>query len=71
MVATPAIAAIVRDGRSHEIANAIQGGKARGMHRLDDSLERLLRDDLIWRDDALACAHQRARFERRPATVPA
>ena len=70
MVATPAIAAIIRDGRSHEIANAIQGGKTRGMHRLDDSLERLLRDDLIWREDALACAHQRARFERRPASVP-
>jgi twitching motility protein PilT len=71
LIATPAIGAIVRDGRTHEIANAIQGGKARGMHRLDDSLERLLRDELIYRDDALACAHQRARFERRPAPVTA
>ncbi len=71
MVATPAIGAIIRDGRSHELANAIQGGKARGMHRLDDSLERLLRDELVWREDVLACAHHRGRFERRPAPVPA
>jgi twitching motility protein PilT len=65
MITTPAISSIIREGRSHEILNVIQGGKAKGMHRLDDSLDRLLRTEVIFREDALASARNRARFERK------
>jgi twitching motility protein PilT len=71
MTTTPAIASIIREGRSHEILNVIQGGKAKGMHRLDDSLDRLLKSEVIFREDALASARNRTRFERRPISAPA
>jgi twitching motility protein PilT len=69
MITTPAIASIIRDGRSHEILNVIQGGKGKGMHRLDDSLERLVREDRIYKDEALAACRNRVRFERKPTAT--
>jgi twitching motility protein PilT len=71
LFATPAVASIIRDGRSHELLNVIQAGKAKGMHRLDDSLERLVKDDVVDVNEALAACKNRGRFERRPApTAP-
>jgi twitching motility protein PilT len=69
LIATPAVSSIIRDGRSHEILNVIQGGKSKGMHRLDDSLEKLVRDDVVDPAEALSVCRNRSRFERRPAPV--
>ena len=69
MIATPAISSIIRDGRSHEILNVIQGGKAKGMHRLDDSLEKLVRDGVVDSAEALSVCRNRSRFELRPTPV--
>jgi twitching motility protein PilT len=66
MLASPAVSALIREGKSHELPNVIQSGRDRGMHRLDDSIERLLRHGLVTREEALASARQRTRFDRRP-----
>jgi len=66
MIATPAVSALVREGKSHELPNVLQSGRDKGMHRLDDSIERLLRQGQITREEALICARQRSRFDRKP-----
>ncbi len=71
LIATPAIRALIREGRTHEIPNLLQGGREKGMYRLDDSIERLLREGLIDRAEATASARSKGRFERRPTPMPA
>ena len=64
LVATPAVAGIIREGKTQDLANVIQGGKSRGMHTLDDSLERLLRSEVIEAQEAVLYARNKARFDR-------
>jgi twitching motility protein PilT len=47
MVATPAIRNLIREGKTHQIYSAMQAGAAHGMHTLDQSLARLVRDGRI------------------------
>jgi twitching motility protein PilT len=69
LIGTPAVSALVRDGKTHEIPNVLQSGRDKGMHRYDDSLEHLLRQSIITREEAVACARQRSRFDRRPLPI--
>ena len=69
MIGTPAVSALIREGKTHEIQNVLQSGRDKGMHRLDDSIERLLRHALISREEAVATARQRSRFDRKPSPV--
>ena len=55
----------VDEGRTHEIPNCLQGGRDKGMWRLDDSLEQLLRQGAISRDEAISAARSRSRFDPR------
>ena len=52
MVATPAIRAMIREGRAHQITSAMQTGKAQGMRTMNDSLANLVMRGLIRVDDA-------------------
>lgn len=63
LVATPALAGIVRDGNTHDIVNVIQGGRNLGMCTLDDSLERLVKTKTIDPREAYVHAHNKKRFE--------
>ncbi len=65
LLTTPAIQSLIREGRTHEIPNCLQGGRERGMWRLDDSLDLLLREGVISREEAVAAARSRVRFEQR------
>ncbi|MSR46265.1 MAG: PilT/PilU family type 4a pilus ATPase [Planctomycetes bacterium] len=47
MVATPAIQALIREGRTHDIPNFMQGGRDKGMWRMNDSITRLMKDGTI------------------------
>lgn len=68
--ATPAISALIRANKVHEIGNAIQCGGALGMHRFDDSIDRLLREGLIDRDEAAAHSRRRSRADRKLVGTP-
>lgn len=53
MVTTPAIKNMVREGKTHQIDNAIQTGRSLGMISMDSSLMDLYRRDLIGLDELL------------------
>lgn len=57
MTVTPAVQNMIRDGKTHQIDNAIYGGSAdRSMLSMDGELERLLRAGKIDRETALRYA---------------
>jgi len=70
LIGTPAVGALVRDGKTHELANVIQGGRDKGMHRLDDSIERLIKHGIVMREEGVVSARHRTRFDRRPLPAP-
>lgn len=44
---TPALSALIREGKTHQIPGVISQGKTRGMVSMDDSLQRLVEEDVI------------------------
>ena len=59
---TPAVAHVIRDGRTHQIASQLQTGRRQGMVDLDARLEEMLSQGLIERETALRHAKNRKRF---------
>jgi len=57
MVVTPAIAAIIREAKTHQIYSAIQVGGREGMCTMEQSLVALCRQGLIALEDALSRAN--------------
>ncbi|HXE71908.1 MAG TPA: type IV pili twitching motility protein PilT, partial [Candidatus Nitrosotenuis sp.] len=57
MIVTPAIGNLIREGRTHQIYNAIDTGASLGMIPMDRSLADLVRQGLVDMDEALAKAH--------------
>lgn len=66
LVATPAVGSLIRDGKTQDIANVIQGGRSRGMHTLDDSLAELVRQQLVTTREAACHSRNKGRFEESP-----
>ncbi len=64
MLATPAIRANIREGKTHQIPTLIQTGMDRGMFTLDQDLLRLVRDRKIKYEDALSKAQSPREFEQ-------
>lgn len=56
MTVNPAIQNLIRDGRSHQIDNAIYGGSDKGMLSMDSELQRLVRAGRITREAAIMYA---------------
>lgn len=56
MVATPAIRALIRDDKIHQIYSAMQSGKKHGMQTMNDSLYQLYVQREILMEDALRCS---------------
>ena len=52
LIATPAIKAMIRDSKIHQIPTAIQTGLKLGMQSLDQSLTRLVMEKIVDRDHA-------------------
>jgi len=70
MVSTPAVAALIREGKTHKLINAVQTGKRLGMRTLDDSIEDLLEHRLISPEDAFERAFDKHRFADHLASIP-
>ncbi len=56
MTVNPAVQNLIRDGRTHQIDNAIFGGNGQGMLSMDGELQRLYRAGTITRETALLYA---------------
>ncbi len=56
MVATPAIRALIRDDKIHQIYSAMQSGKKHGMQTMNDSLYNCYLQREVTLEDALRCS---------------
>jgi len=64
MPVTPAIRNIVREGKSHQIPNAIMSGAQYGMQSLDMALRNLYQQGLITYEDAVSKCTSPEEFHR-------
>ena len=64
MFTSTALRAVIREGAAHKIESMLQAGKAEGMHRMDDSLFRLVQEGLIAGEEAYRKASDKGRFLR-------
>ena len=68
LVVTPAISALIRDGKTHQIYSAIQTGASYGMCTMEKSLADLYEAGLVSADDALSKSNHPQ--ELRPLITP-
>jgi twitching motility protein PilT len=64
MMGTYAVAALIRDGKTHQLASAIQTGRDDGMVPLERSLVDLVRSGRITRETAARAARDPEEFQR-------
>ena len=57
LVATPAIANLIREGKTHQIVSSMQAGRALGMHTMDQHLAELVTTKVVTYETALETAH--------------
>ena len=65
MVVTPAIANLIREGKTFQIDNTMAAGGMQGMMTMDQSLAAMVRGGIISRQTALAAAYNPETLERR------
>jgi len=70
MVATPAIRALIRDDKIHQIYSALQSGKKYGMQTMADSLYQLYMNRDVSRDECLRVAGDANEFLRMVGEKP-
>jgi len=64
MIMTPAIANLIREGKTHMIYSAIETGAKTGMISMDKALVNLVKQNLVEFDVALAKAHDQETFKK-------
>jgi twitching motility protein PilT len=65
LVATSAVSAMIREGKTFQIPSTMQNGQALGMQTMDMALERLVRDNRVTFDVALERASDKETLEKR------
>lgn len=70
MIGTPALASLIRDGKTHQLANVIQTGRKLGMCTMDDAIEELLRKGQIDPQEAFEVATTKERFVKFLNRIP-
>jgi twitching motility protein PilT len=62
LVVTPAIANLIRDGKTFQIASLMQVGKSLGMQTLSDSMMDLVKNDIVEAEEAFDRAPHKKEF---------
>ncbi len=70
MVATPAIRALIRDDKIHQIYSALQSGKKHGMQTMTDSLYQLFMGRDVMKEECLRVAQEPNEFLRMIGEKP-
>jgi twitching motility protein PilT len=70
MVATPAIRALIRDDKIHQIYSALQSGKKHGMQTMTDSLYQLYMNREVVKEECLRVAQEPNEFLRMIGEKP-
>src|SRR5678809_948838 len=71
MVATPAIRALIRDDKIHQIYSAMQSGKKFGMQTMNDALYQLYMTKQVTADDCLRASTDQGELMRMMGMTPA
>ena len=64
LVTTPAIANLIREGKTYQITSALQAGRAHGMHTMDQHLAELVNEGVVTYGAALEKVHDLEDFKR-------
>ncbi|MDF1478437.1 type IV pilus twitching motility protein PilT [Leifsonia sp. H3M29-4] len=64
MLTTPAVANLIREGKTYQIPSAMQAGKEAGMHTMDQHLAELVNSGRVAMQEALTKVHDKATFAR-------
>ena len=64
MVITPAIANLIREGKTHQMTSAMQAGKDLGMHTMDQHLADLVNAGIVTHEAAFEKVHDAEGFKR-------
>ena len=70
LVGTPAMGAMIREGKTHLLQNVIQTGKKLGMRTLDDSIEELLQRKVVSSEEAFERCVAKERFVKYLSSIP-
>jgi twitching motility protein PilT len=70
MIATPAIRALIRDDKIHQIYSAMQSGKKHGMQTMNDSLFQLFTNREVNQEDCERVSHEPKEFLRMIGVTP-
>jgi twitching motility protein PilT len=70
MIATPAIRALIRDDKIHQIYSAMQSGKKHGMQTMNDSLFQLYTNREVNQEDCERVSHEPKEFLRMIGVTP-
>jgi twitching motility protein PilT len=70
LVTTPAVANLIREGKTYQIGSAMQAGRDLGMHTLDQHLAELVNSGQITHDAALEKVHDPEGFKRLVHRAP-
>ncbi len=64
LIATPAVRNIIRAGKSFELPNAMRLGTKDGMQTLDQALARLVKTEVVTREEAMAKSSNQAQLSK-------
>ena len=64
MVTTPAIANLIREGKTYQVRSALQAGRAQGMHTMDQHLAELVNSGAVSYGAAEEKVHDLEDFKR-------
>ncbi|MGE0144199.1 MAG: type IV pilus twitching motility protein PilT [Planctomycetota bacterium] len=70
MVNTPAVGNLIREGKTHQLINALQTGRKIGMQTMDDAIFELVSKRKIAPDEAFERAQDKARFVEFLPSIP-
>lgn len=69
MVNTPAVASLIRDGKTHQLYGIMQASRGGGMQTMNDALAQLIKEGEVDHDDAMAQSNDPSELERMLRSV--
>jgi twitching motility protein PilT len=64
LLGSHAVASMIREGKTYQLGNTMQNGRAQGMQTMDSALERLVRNGIVEMEVALEKAEDKESFRK-------
>jgi twitching motility protein PilT len=70
LINIPAVANLIREGKTHQIASVMQTGRAHGMMTFDFAIQELIQKGMVSKEDGLGFLHRRSGGEQLTNNSP-